>query len=81
MQFSKLARPTLADETDELTNSPIHINWYADPLEIFSPGGPVGIATARRECKRNGNPRPEFEITNVAVVPTLRPADELMVTL
>lgn len=40
----------------------------------------MGIATARRVCKRNGNPLPEFEITNVAVVATLRPADELMVT-
>lgn len=40
----------------------------------------MGIATARRVCKRNGNPLPEFEITKVAVVATMRPADELMVT-
>ena len=114
--MQQLFRNAVMHRTYEHTNSPIRINWYADRLEIFSPGGPVGIvtaetfglpgytdyrnpnlagflremgfaqrfgagiATARRECKRNGNPLPEFEITNVAVVATLRPADELMVT-
>ena len=35
----------------------------------------AGIATARRECERNGNPPPEFTVSNAAIVVTIRPAE------
>jgi ATP-dependent DNA helicase RecG len=38
----------------------------------------AGIATARRECERNGNPSPEFMVTNVAIGVTLRPPEMLV---
>ncbi len=34
----------------------------------------VGIATARRELSRNGNPPPEFRVDDDWVVVTLRPS-------
>jgi ATP-dependent DNA helicase RecG len=107
--IQQLFRNAVMHRTYEHTNGPIRITWYADRLEIFSPGGPVGIvtadtfglpgftdyrnpnlagflretgfaqrfgagiATARRECERNGNPLPEFMVTDMAIGVTLRP--------
>jgi predicted HTH transcriptional regulator len=34
----------------------------------------AGIATARRECERNGNPAPEFDVQDAFIRVTLRPA-------
>ena len=34
----------------------------------------AGIPIARRECKRNGNPPPEFDVQNQMVCATLKPA-------
>jgi ATP-dependent DNA helicase RecG len=34
----------------------------------------AGIATARRECERNGNPPPEFDVQDAFIRVTLRPA-------
>lgn len=112
--LQQLFRNAVKHRTYEHTNAPIRITWYEDRLEIFSPGGPVGIvtaetfgqpgftdyrnpnlagflketgfaqrfgagiATARRECERNGNPSPEFMVTNVAIGVTLRPSESLV---
>jgi ATP-dependent DNA helicase RecG len=112
--LQQLFRNAVMHRTYEHTNAPIRITWYADRLEIFSPGGPVGIvtaetfgqpgftdyrnpnlagflketgfaqrfgagiATARRECERNGNPPPEFSISNVAISATLRPPESMV---
>ncbi|MEY4352429.1 MAG: hypothetical protein RLZZ609_670 [Cyanobacteriota bacterium] len=114
--LQQLCRNAVMHRTYEHTNAPIRITWYADRLEIFSPGGPVGIvtaetfgqpgftdyrnpnlagflketgfaqrfgagiATARRECERNGNPLPEFTVTNVAIGVTLRPPEAMVAT-
>ncbi|TGG91412.1 MAG: transcriptional regulator [Aphanocapsa feldmannii 277cV] len=107
--MQQLFRNAVMHRTYEHTNAPIRVTWYADRLDILSPGGPVGIvtaetfglpgytdyrnpnlagflretgfaqrfeagiATARRECERNGNPPPEFEVTDAAIRVTLRP--------
>lgn len=34
----------------------------------------AGISTARRECERNGNPPPEFDVQDQVVCATLKPA-------
>jgi len=34
----------------------------------------AGISTARRECERNGNPAPEFDVQDAFIRVTLRPA-------
>ena len=34
----------------------------------------AGITVARRECERNGNPPPEFDVQNQVVCATLKPA-------
>jgi ATP-dependent DNA helicase RecG len=114
--LQQLFRNAVMHRTYEHTNAPIRITWYADRLEIFSPGGPVGIvtdetfgepgftdyrnpnlagflretgfaqrfgagiATARRECERNGNPPPEFTVANVAIGVTLRPTESMLTT-
>jgi ATP-dependent DNA helicase RecG len=44
--MQQLFRNAVMHRTYEHTNSPIRVTWYADRLEIFSPGGPVGIITA-----------------------------------
>jgi predicted HTH transcriptional regulator len=44
--LQQLFRNAVMHRTYEHTNAPIRITWYADRLEIFSPGGPVGIVTA-----------------------------------
>ncbi|MFM7548489.1 MAG: ATP-binding protein [Cyanobacteriota bacterium] len=111
--LQQLFRNAVMHRTYEHTNAPIRITWYADRLEIFSPGGPVGIvtaetfgrpgftdyrnpnlagflretgfaqrfgagiATARRECERNGNALPEFAVTDVAIGVTLRPPEAM----
>ncbi|MFM9104923.1 MAG: ATP-binding protein [Cyanobium sp.] len=112
--LQQLFRNAVLHRTYEHTQAPIRVYWYADRLEIFSPGGPVGIVTAetfglpgytdyrnpnlagflretgfaqrfgagiasaRRECSRNGNPLPEFKISNLAIAVTLRPAEEMI---
>lgn len=111
--LQQLFRNAVMHRTYEHTNAPVRVTWYSDRIEIFSPGGPVGIvtaetfgqpgytdyrnpnlagflretgfaqrfgagiATARRECERNGNPPPEFEVTDNAVLVALRPSPEL----
>ena len=44
--LQQLFRNAIMPRTYEHSNAPIRITWYADRLEIFSPGGPVGIVTA-----------------------------------
>ena len=108
--LQQLFRNAVMHRTYEHTNAPIRITWYADRIEIISPGGPVGmvtrdnfgtpgftdyrnpnlagflremgfaqrfgagIATARRECQRNGNTPPEFDVQDAFIRVTLRPA-------
>jgi ATP-dependent DNA helicase RecG len=108
--LQQLFRNAVMHRTYEHTNSPIRLTWYADRIEIISPGGPVGmvtrenfgvpgftdyrnpnlagflremgfaqrfgagIITARRECERNGNPAPEFDVDDAFIRVTLRPA-------
>lgn len=108
--LQQLFRNAVMHRTYEHTNAPIRLTWYADRIEIISPGGPVGmvtrenfgtpgftdyrnpnlagflremgfaqrfgagIATARRECERNGNPAPEFDVQDAFIRVTLRPA-------
>jgi ATP-dependent DNA helicase RecG len=108
--LQQLFRNAVMHRTYEHTNTPIRLTWYADRIEIISPGWPVGmvtrenfgvpaftdyrnpnlagflremgfaqrfgagIATARRECERNGNPAPEFDVDDAFIRVTLRPA-------
>ena len=37
----------------DVTNAPSRINWFADRLEITSPGGPFGTVTAQNFDRRN----------------------------
>lgn len=43
--LQQLFRNAVMHRTYENTNSPIRITWYADRIEIVSPGGPVGMVT------------------------------------
>lgn len=43
--FQQLFRNAIMHRAYEHTNSPIRISWYADRLEILSPGGPFGVVT------------------------------------
>jgi ATP-dependent DNA helicase RecG len=43
--LQQLFRNAVMHRTYEHTNSPIRITWYADRIEIVSPGGPVGMVT------------------------------------
>jgi ATP-dependent DNA helicase RecG len=94
--------------TYENTNAPVRLHWFADRIEIQSPGGPfgivsrtnfgrpgvadyrnahlaevmknlgyvqrfgVGIALARRELEKNGNPPLEFQIEDQFVLVVIR---------
>ena len=40
----------------------------------------AGIATAQRECERNGDPLPEFTVSNGAIGVTVRPAEMMAKT-
>lgn len=37
----------------DITNAPTRINWFADRVEITSPGGPFGAVTAQNFDRRN----------------------------
>jgi ATP-dependent DNA helicase RecG len=43
--LQQLFRNAVMHRTYEHTNSPIRITWYADRIEMISPGGPVGMVT------------------------------------
>ena len=94
----QIVRNAVMHRTYEATHAPIQIYWYADRIEVLSPGGPfgtvteatfgmpgvvdyrnpnlaealrvlgfvqrfgVGLATARRELERNGNPPLELTV-------------------
>jgi ATP-dependent DNA helicase RecG len=106
--IQQLARNAILHRSYDGTNAPVRINWFADRIEILSPGGPyglvtkanfgrpdatdyrnaylaeamrnlgyvqkfgVGIATARREMERNGNPQLEFQVEDTYVLAILR---------
>jgi ATP-dependent DNA helicase RecG len=44
--LQELGRNALIHRTYEGTNSPVHLYWYSDRVEIRSPGGPFGRVTA-----------------------------------
>lgn len=106
--LQQLTRNAILHRTYEGTNAPVRIGWFADRVEIHSPGGPygqvnkanfgrpdaadyrnpylaeamrnlgyvqkfgVGIALARREMEKNGNPPLEFQVEDSAVLAILR---------
>lgn len=43
--MQQLFRNAVMHRTYENTNTPIRVTWYADRIEIISPGGPVGLVT------------------------------------
>lgn len=43
--LQQLARNALMHRTYEGTNSPVHVYWFDDRVEINSPGGPYGAVT------------------------------------
>lgn len=43
--LQQLARNAILHRNYESTSSPVRITWYADRVEIFSPGGPYGAVT------------------------------------
>ncbi len=44
--LQELVRNAVIHRTYELTASPVMLTWYADRVEITSPGGPYGVVTA-----------------------------------
>jgi ATP-dependent DNA helicase RecG len=42
----QLVRNAIIHRTYEGTNAPVRLTWYADRIEIISPGGPFGQVTA-----------------------------------
>ncbi len=44
--LQQLVRNAVMHRTYEGTNSPIHVYWFDDRIEITSPGGPYGAVTA-----------------------------------
>jgi len=42
----QIARNAIVHRTYEGTHSPVRITWYADRIEVLSPGGPFGQVTA-----------------------------------
>ena len=44
--LQQLARNAIMHRTYEGTNSPVHVYWYDDRIEITSPGGPYGAVSA-----------------------------------
>lgn len=43
--LQQIARNAVLHRTYEATNAPARINWFADRIEILSPGGPYGQVT------------------------------------
>lgn len=105
--LQQLARNAVLHRTYEGTNAPVRIYWFAERVEISSPGGPygmvndknfgqpgitdyrnpqlaeamkvlgyvqkfgVGIALARSELAKNGNPSLSFDIQPTHVLATI----------
>ena len=44
--LQQLARNAIMHRTYEGTNSPVHVYWFDDRIEITSPGGPYGAVSA-----------------------------------
>ena len=44
--LQQLVRNAVMHRTYEGTNSPVHVYWFDDRIEITSPGGPYGVVTA-----------------------------------
>ena len=106
--LQELIRNGLLHRTYEGSNAPVRVTWYADRVEIQSPGGPfgqvtvenfegggetdyrnptiaefmktlgfaerfgMGIAIARNELSRNGNPPLEFQVNPQHVLAIVR---------
>jgi ATP-dependent DNA helicase RecG len=43
--LQQLVRNAVMHRTYEATNAPVRVTWYADRIEIMSPGGPFGAVT------------------------------------
>ncbi|MCB9888701.1 MAG: putative DNA binding domain-containing protein [Planctomycetes bacterium] len=41
--LEQLTRNAIMHRTYESTNAPVHVYWFDDRIEIFSPGGPYGL--------------------------------------
>lgn len=106
--LQQVVRNAVMHRTYEHTGAPVRITWYADRVEITSPGGPYGIVSVdnfgqpgvtdyrnpsiaellrglgyvqrfgmglpstRRTLEANGNPPPEFVVTESHISVTLR---------
>ena len=106
--IQQVIRNAVMHRNYEGTNAPVRVTWFADRIEIQSPGGPfgqvtaenfgtpgitdyrnrhlaevlhglgfvqrfgVGIAIARQEMAKNGNPPPEFSASASHVLVMLR---------
>jgi ATP-dependent DNA helicase RecG len=46
--LQELARNALIHRNYEQSTTPVRVNWYADRVEIVSPGGPYGEVTIER---------------------------------
>ncbi len=44
--LQELVRNAVIHRTYEMTTAPVMLTWYADRVEITSPGGPYGVVTA-----------------------------------
>ena len=45
-RLQQIVRNAIMHRTYEGTNAPVRLYWYADRVEIISPGGPFGLVTA-----------------------------------
>jgi ATP-dependent DNA helicase RecG len=106
--LQQIVRNAVLHRTYESSNAPVRLYWFADRVEVHSPGGPfgavnsvnfgepgvtdyrnaylaevmknlgyvqrfgVGIQLARKQLSQNGNPPPEFGITQEFIVTTIR---------
>ena len=43
--LQQIVRNAIMHRTYEATQAPVRINWFNDRIEIWSPGGPYGVAT------------------------------------
>ena len=44
--LQQITRNAVMHRTYETTNAPVHVRWFADRIEVISPGGPFGRVTA-----------------------------------
>ena len=42
----QVTRNALLHRTYDVTHAPVHVRWFADRIEVLSPGGPFGVVTA-----------------------------------